>query len=239
MKLSNKKKSILFEYIPMAITGIGILICAIVFKQMFIKVFPLFFSLLIMLLNSRANRIGYVLGSINSCIYIIGFLMEGVYGSVASTVFGIVIMMITYFRWKSKAYGKATIFRKFSTSGRVILAEILCIAWAITSFVLSKMGGTATLIDGMTMVLGFATNILNIAACVEAPFLNIISGLCSLGLWVQIVFVNGNYAASTYLVYSVYCVYMIARTFFRWLKLYKEQQRLKGYRKSHIISGIK
>ena len=224
MKLGDKKKAILFEYLPMAMTGIGILICAIVFKQMFIKVLPLFFSLLIMLLNSRANRIGFILGAINSCIYIIGYLMEGVYGSVASTAFGIVIMLITYFRWKSKAYGKATVFRRFSARGRVLLALTLCVAWALVSFVLRTMGGTATVIDGLSMVLGFAINILSIVAYVEAPFLNIISGLSQFALWVQIVFVNGNYAAMTYLVYSIYCAYMIARTFYRWLALYKEQQ---------------
>jgi nicotinamide mononucleotide transporter PnuC len=224
MNLRDKKKAILFEYLPMAVTGIGILVCAIVFEQMFIKVLPLFFSLLIMLLNSRANRIGFLLGAINSCIYIIGYLMEGVYGTVASTVFGIVIMLITYFRWKSNAYGKATVFRRFRTRGRVLLALVLCAVWAATTFVLSRMGGTATVMDGLTMVLGFAVNILNIVAYVEAPFLNTVSGLCQFALWVQIVFINGNYAAMTYLVYSIYCTYMIARTFYRWLALYKEQQ---------------
>ena len=43
MKLTEKdKKKFLFEYLPMLITGIGVLVCAIVFKQMFIKVLPLF-----------------------------------------------------------------------------------------------------------------------------------------------------------------------------------------------------
>ncbi len=225
MKTGDKKKAILFEYLPMAVTGIGILVCAIIFKQMFIKVLPLFFSLIIMLFNSRANRIGFILGSINSCIYIIGYLMEGVYGTVASTVFGIVIMLISFFRWKNNAYGKATMFRRFSACGRALLALVLCVMWAATSFTLSKIGGTATVIDGLTMVLGFATNILTMVAYVEAPFLNIISGLCQFALWVQIVFINGNYAAMAYLVYNVYCTYMLIRTFYHWLTLYKEQQR--------------
>lgn len=225
MSISNKKKTILFEYLPMALTGIGILTCAIVFEQMLIKVLPLFFSLLIMLLNSRANRIGFLLGAINSCIYIIGFLMEGVYGTVASTIFGIVIMLITYFRWKNNAYGKATVFRRFSVGGRILLALALCTAWAVTSFVLWLMNGTATIMDGLTMVLGFATNILSIVAYVEAPFLNIISCLSQFALWVQIVFINGNSADMTYLIYSIYCTYMVIRTFCRWLKLYKEQHR--------------
>ena len=34
MNLRNKKKAILFEYLPMAVTGIGILVCAIVFEHL-------------------------------------------------------------------------------------------------------------------------------------------------------------------------------------------------------------
>lgn len=227
MKLGDKTKVILLEYLPMALTGIGILICAIVFQQMFIKVLPMFFSLLIMLLNSRANRIGFLLGAINSGIYIVGYLMEGVYGTVASTVFGIVIMLITYFRWKGNAYGKATVFRRFSGRGRVVLALVLCAAWAATSFALWAMGGTATVMDGLTMALGFATNLLNVVAYVEAPFINTVNGLCQCVLWAQIVFIDGNYAAMTYLLSSAYSMYMIVRTCVRWCAFYQEQQRLK------------
>ena len=75
-----------------------------------------------MLFNSRANRIGFVLGSLNSLIYIIGYLIEGVYGTVFSTFFGIVAGMAAYFRWKKKSYGKATIFRSFSGKQRVLLS---------------------------------------------------------------------------------------------------------------------
>ena len=151
MKLTKQQtRTCLFEYLPMLITGVGILICAIVFKQMFIKVLPLFFSLIIMLLNSRANRIGFLLGAANSGIYLIGYFLESVYGTMMSTLFGMAMALIAYFRWKKDSYGKATIFRSFSVTQRIFGAGCLVLAWSICSFILWKMGGTAVVFDGLT-----------------------------------------------------------------------------------------
>ena len=227
MKLTEKQtKSLLFEYVPMFVTAIGILACAIVFKQMFIKVLPLFFSLVIMLLNSRANRIGFLLGAINSVIYIVGYIMEGVYGSVASTAVGIVFAVIAYFSWKREAYGKATVFRAFTGRQRIILSFVMAVAWGICSFVLWKLDGTAVVIDGLVLVLGFVMPILNIKAYIESALLNVINCAIQAVMWGQIIITNGNLATLTYLIYSIYCTYMVVRTFLRWLSLYKEQQAL-------------
>ena len=235
MKLSEKQiKRVLFEYLPMSVTGVGILICAIVFKQMFIKTFPVLFSLLIMLFNSRANRIGFLLGAINSVIYIIGYLMEGVYGSVASTGFGIVMALVAYIRWKKDAYGKATTFRVFSGRNRILLTVVLLIAWAIASFALWKMGGTAVVFDGLVMVLGVLLPILNIWAFIESAFLNVLNIILQVGMWISIIITDNNLANLTYLIYTVYALYMVVRTFLRWLSLYKEQQELNKKDKAEV-----
>lgn len=226
-KKTQLKRKILLEYLPMSITGIGILISAIVFKQMVIKVVPLFVSLLVMLLSSRANRFTFLLGAANSVIYIIGYIMEGVYGQVAQAVFGIVMMLIAYFRWKKDAYGKSTHFRSFSIRGKILLTLVICAAWATASFVLWKMNGTAVVFDGLTMVLGFAVNILNVWGFIEVPFINLIASFMQSIMWVQIIFANGNYAAATYFVSNLYNLYMIARTAIKWCSLYKEQQAKK------------
>ncbi len=229
MKLTEKQiKRVWFEYLPMAITAIGILVCAIVFKQMIIKVLPLFFSLVIMLLNAKANRIGFLLGALNSCIYIIGYFMEGVYGTMASTIFGIAMALIAYFRWRKEAYGKATIFRSFSGKQRALFGGLLVLAWAICAFVLWKLNGTAVVTDGLILVLGVVVPILTIAAYIESPALNVISCLTQLILWAQVVFIDKKTASLTYLIYTSYALYMTVRTFFRWLSLYKEQQALNN-----------
>ena len=222
----QRTRKYLFEYLPMLITGIGILVCAIVFKQMFIKVLPLFFSLIIMLLNSRANRIGFLLGAANSGIYLIGYFLEGVYGTMASTLFGIAMALIAYFRWKKDSYGKATMFRSFSVNQRIFGVGFLLLAWSICSFILWKMDGTAVIFDGLTLVLGIVVPILNIIAYIEAPALNIISVAAQVILWIQIVCVDGKLHNLTYLIYMTYALYMTTRTFLRWAALYREQHSL-------------
>ena len=220
------RKKIFRDYVPMAITAIGILVCAIVFKQTFIKVLPLFFSLIIMLLNSRANRIGFLLGAANSGIYLIGYFLEGVYGTMASTLFGIAMALIAYFRWKKDSYGKATIFRSFTAKQRVLGASFLILAWATSSIVLWKMGGTAVVFDGLTLVLGIVVPILNVVAYIEAPVLNIISVTAQVILWIEVVCLDGKLANLTYLIYMVYALYMTTRTFLRWVAWYREQHSL-------------
>ncbi len=236
--MNNKTvKKIFMDYVPMAITAIGILVCAIVFEQMFIKVLPLFFSLIIMLLNAKANRIGFLLGALNSCIYIIGYFMEGVYGTMTSTLFGIAMALIAYFRWKKDAYGKATVFRSFSGKQRILLSGLLVLAWAICAFVLWKMDGTAVVTDGLALVLGVVVPILNIVAYIESPALNLVSIATQLFLWVQVVFIDGKMANLTYLIYMAYALYMTVRTFFRWLSLYKEQQALGKVKKEELSNA--
>ena len=223
----SMNKKIFSEYIPMGLTAIGILICAIVFKQMFIKVLPLFFSLIIMLINSHANRIGFLLGALNSVIYIVGYFMEGVYGTMASTLFGIAMALLAYFRWKKDAYGKATVFRAFSGKQRIWLSIVLLFAWAICSFILWKMNGAAVITDGLSLVLGIVVPVLNIMAYIESPLLNVLSTFVQLFMWVQIVCIDGKLANLTYLIYMIYALYMVVRTFFRWTALYKEQKMAK------------
>lgn len=222
---NNTANKIFMDYIPMAVTAMGILVCAIIFRQMFIKVLPLFLSLIIMLLNAKANRIGFLLGALNSFIYIIGYLMEGVYGTLSSTAFGIIMALAAYFRWRSDAYGKATIFRAFTGKQRIWLGAGGLCAWMIASCILWEMDGTAIVTDGLVLVLGIVVPVLNVLAYIEAPFLNILSALSQLFLWVQVVFVDGKYANLTYLIYMVYALYMIVRMFFRWIALYKEQRQ--------------
>ena len=220
----KKKNTIIYEYTPIAITAIGIIVCAIIFKQTLVKTLPVLFSLLIMLFNSRANRIGFLLGALNSVIYIIGYLQEGVYGTAASTGFGIIMALTAYFCWKKKSYGKATIFRGFSLSGRLLLTALISIAWVISSFVLWKMGGTAVVMDGLVLVLGILVPILNVWAFLEAALLNVLSCTLQLVMWIVIIITNRSLANLTYLIYMTYATYMVGRMFLRWVALYREQR---------------
>ena len=232
MEQVDKKKElirkILFDYIPMAVTGICLIVSAIIVKQMPIKVLPTLITLLVLLLSAKANRVTFLLGAANSVLYTIGYVMEGLYGQVALAVFGIVTMLIAYFSWKKDSYGKSTVFRAFNLKGKLVLTFVMLVGWAITSFVLWKLNGSAVVLDGLSMVIAFAVNILNIWGYIESPILNVVSTLIQMAMWVQIIFTAGNATAVTYFVSSLYNMYMVSRTAIKWYKLYKEQQAKKG-----------
>ena len=79
MKTLDKKSRILFEYLPMLITGVGAFTTAIIYKQPVLKVLPIFITLFVMLFNSRANRIGFIIGGCNCFLYFISFMMQQLY----------------------------------------------------------------------------------------------------------------------------------------------------------------
>ena len=212
----------------MAVTGICLIVSAIIVKQMPIKVLPTLITLLVLLLSAKANRVTFLLGAANSVLYTIGYVMEGLYGQVALALFGIVTMLIAYFSWKKDSYGKSTVFRAFNLKGKLVLTFVMLVSWAITSFVLWKLNGTAVVFDGLSMVIAFAVNILNIWGYIESPILNVGSTLIQMAMWVEVIFSDGNVTAVTYFVSNLYNLYMVSRTAIKWYKLYKEQQAKKG-----------
>ena len=64
-------------YILLGATAVGITVTGIVFGQDFVRMIPLYVSLFVMLLNSRANRLGLLLGSINSILYALIYYYYG------------------------------------------------------------------------------------------------------------------------------------------------------------------
>ena len=71
--MKDKKKIIII-----AITGIAILVAGILCKQEFFLMIPLFVSLFVMAFQSEANRVGPLIGSINSIIYAAAYIYMGV-----------------------------------------------------------------------------------------------------------------------------------------------------------------
>lgn len=218
------RKFVLFELIPVLITFIAIVSLGIYFGQSAIKLIPVCVSLVVMLFNARANRLGLLLGACNSLIYAIGYYSEGLYGSVLSTLYGAVVSFASFFVWKKRAYGSSTVFRRMKAKFELLAAAGFALLVAVSVLILYRAGGTEPVLDGLTMMLGLILPLLTMFAFIEALPLNVVNMIVSLTLWIRIV-AAGNFADITYLVYSVYCTYMTARLVVRWLKLYSEQQR--------------
>lgn len=224
--MNQAQKKIWFEYLPLCVTFVGIVTCAILFKQAFIKTLPVCFSLVIGLLNSRANRIAFLFGATNSLLYIVGYYLEGVYGSMLVAAFSACLQAASFFLWKKRAYKQATEFRALSNKNRILLGVGLLCIWALTSAILSRVGGNEYVLDGLILVLGFTVTIMQMLALVDSCPLNILNVTISLILWIRII-AGGAIANVTYLISSAYTLYMVIKAAKKWITLYKEQQRAK------------
>ena len=65
----------------MAVTAILITVTGILFQQSFLRILPLYVSLVVGVLQSRANRYAALLGGINSILYTLVYLYLGLYAS--------------------------------------------------------------------------------------------------------------------------------------------------------------
>ena len=152
--------------------------------------------------------------------------MEGLYGTVVSAIFGGIVQYVSFFVWKQRSYGNSTIFRRMKTSWRIVSAVGILVAWALSSFILWKIGGNEFVLDGLSMVLAYIAYVLTMFAFIENIFIALTSLVISNTLWIRII-LGGNIANVTYLIYSIYSTYMSIRTQIRWIQLYREQKRSK------------
>lgn len=205
-------------------TGIAILVAGILCKQEFFLMIPLFVSLFVMSFQSEANRIGPLIGSINSLIYTAAYIYMGVYASAASAVlFSFPIQLMTFFRWKKNAYKKTAVFRKMTTKMRIIWSGLFLIAWGIIAVIFMHLDYEYAVLDSCTLLFGFVIPVLTMLAYIEYTYLWIVQ--CVLGVFLNIQMVINDPKETTYLIYGVYALYCVIGAFISVQKFYKEQQK--------------
>lgn len=217
--MRNKKKIVII-----AVTGIAILVAGIACKQEFFLMIPLFVSLFVMAFQSEANRMGPLIGSINSLIYTAAYIYMGVYASAASAILlSFPIQMMTFFRWKKNAYKKTVVFRKMTTKMRIGWSVAFLVVWAIMAVVCMHLDYEYAILDSGSFLFGLVIPVLTMLAYIEYTYLWIVQ--CILGVFLNIQMVINDPKETTYLIYGVYAFYCVIGAFISVQKFYKEQQK--------------
>lgn len=216
--------------ILMAITAVLITACVIIFKPDPIRVLPYYVSLIIGALQASANRYAPLIGGFNSILYAIVFYSIGLNGNALyALLFSFPLQIITFIRWQKNKYGSSTLFKKMSWLGRGITAVIFVLAVIGFRVVLNIMGGEQQLFDSITTLFGILITVLTMLSYVEYSYLSPISGIVSIAMYSQMVFVPNGGSSAHFLIFSIYSFICVTRGFFRIQKLYKEQQKtVKG-----------
>lgn len=211
-------------YILIAVTALLITATGIIFKQPFLRILPLYFSLVIMLLNADINRYGALLGGLNSILYGVTYVHYNLYASAAyALAVSFPIQIITFILWTKRKDGRTTKLRKMTAKQRILAAVVSLVSWGVVMYILQLMGGNHSFLDNTNAILSVIITFMTMFAFVEYTYLAILSGIV-------VVFLNLSLAVEspemlTYLIYSLYSFICVVRAFFRAKWIYKEQNQ--------------
>lgn len=212
-----------YKKIIIVLTGIAILAAGVLCKQEFFLMIPLFVSLFVMAFQSEANRVGALIGAVNSVIYTLTYMYMGVYASAASAfLFSFPIQLGTFFSWKKKAYKNTAVFKKMSNKARTVFILSVLALWAVLAGVFVHLKYEYAILDSITFLLGFIVPILTMLAYIEYTYLWIVQAV--IGLLLNVQMVMNDYKETTYLIYGVYALYCVIGAFVTVHRYYKEQQ---------------
>ncbi len=206
----------------MTLTGILITVSGIYYKQSFLRILPLYNSLIIALLQSRVNRYSNLLGSINSILYAAVYFY---YGLMASTfhalLFSFPMQMITFIRWNRNKWDKSTVLHKMTWWQRLILIFGYFTALLIMWKILPLFGAKYVLLDSATNLLGIIILFLTMFAFIEYTPCMIVNGI--IGIVLYIAMLKETPDIMPFLIFSVYSFICICFAFFEARRLYKKQ----------------
>ncbi len=197
-------KDNLFVFICAAVTFVGILSTAIIFKQNPIKTLPLFISLFVMFLQARVSRYAFLVGGINSILYAISYVLMGLYATaIYAFASSFPLQIITFINWKKKTSGGVTELRKMSWGVRGLVLLGFVIIGIPAYFAVSAIpGASQSLLDVTGTLLGILVTVLTMLRFAEYAPLNLVSVAISLATHIAIF----SYDTSniTYVIYTLY-----------------------------------
>ena len=224
--IKNKEK--IFDITLVGTTAILITICSLTFRENVFVVIPLYVSLFVWFLQSKANKYAFLLGGLNSILYAAVDLFNGLYATaVYDVLVSCTLQIITFINWNRHAYGKnSTIFKRLSAKQITLIASAGILLWSGLYFVLSLFNSEYMLFDNTRTLLGIAATILCALSYIEYTYLQQVNIVVSLVLYAMIF--KEEPIMITHFIFNIYAFICAIRSFIKMKKLYKEQQSLKG-----------
>ena len=213
-----------YLYILAVAVFILITVFAVIYEQSFIRLLPIYASIIIRMLHSRANRYGYLFGGVNQILYGLTYLYYNLYSSMLyAFLISFPIQIITFIAWTRKSYKCSTRFRALSVRGRLAVLAIGIAAYAVYTMVMLKIEPNANqpLVDCASFILGIACSALTILSFIEYTYLSIVYNLLSLTLYVLVAITSPEML--TYVVFGIYAVTCAIMQFLSVKKIYAEQ----------------
>lgn len=213
-----------YTLLLMAVTAIGITVTGVLFRQAAIRMIPLYVSLIISLMHTRAIRYAHLMGCINVIWY--GFV-NLYYGLIASAMFcfffSCPVQLATFLNWQKHRYGASTTFKKLRTGWRFGIAVAFLAAWVCLAAVLRALGSAHQILDNTATLSGILVSLLVMLSFIEHAPLRVVDSLLNIALMLGVV-LGGQPEQIPYVIYNTYALICVTIGAVRTLALYKEQQ---------------
>lgn len=212
-------------YILTAICALLIVWTGILYHQPVIRMIPLFNSLIVGILISKASRYAPLVGSINCLIYTYVYISLRLYANAANAfLVGFPIQLITFLRWNKRAYKNSTRFHKMSTFHWVVTSGCFALTFIGVNLLLSAIGGGYQLWDTTASLLDVLSNTLRMLSFREYSWIMPFGGTGSIIL--NISMLREHPGQITFVIYAVHSFICIISQFFRVRKLCQEQEEI-------------
>ena len=211
------------RYILMAVAFAGITVAAVLTGSDVYRIIPLYVSLLVMYLQTKASRFSFLLGGCNAAYYAIVYLYLGLYGMAAySLLMASPIQIFAYLRWKKRAYGNSAILKRLTVKQRIISVAAFAVVWTALYFALQALGSGYVLLDNTISVISTAANIASLLYLIEFPYIQCVAHILNITLYTQMI--RQEPKQWTYLIYSFYALVCGIISAIYMQKLYKKQK---------------
>ena len=221
-----KLRGHIYKYVLIAITAVAITVAAVLTGCPIYRLVPLYVSLFVMYLQTKASRFSFLLGGCNAAYYAAVYAFLGLYGmALYSVLVASPIQIVTYIRWKKRAYKYSALLKRLTWKQRIMAVAVFAGVWGILYVLLSSLGSGYLVLDNTVSVIGVASNVASLLYLIEFPYVQCLSLVLNIVLYMQMV--QTDPMQWTFLIYTVYALICALISAVYMQKLYNWQRKEK------------
>lgn len=221
-----KLRGHIYKYVLIAITAVAITVAAVLTGCPIYRIVPLYVSLFVMYLQTKASRFSFLLGGCNAAYYAAVYAFLGLYGmALYSVLVASPIQIVTYIRWKKRAYKYSALLKRLTWKQRIMAVAVFAGVWGILYVLLSSLGSGYLVLDNTVSVIGVASNMASLLYLIEFPYVQCLSLVLNIVLYMQMV--QTDPMQWTFLIYTVYALICALISAVYMQKLYNWQRKEK------------
>lgn len=219
-----KLRGHIYKYVLIALTAAAVTVAAVLTGCPVYRVIPLYVSLFVMYLQTKASRFSFLLGGCNAAYYALVYFFLELYGmALYSLLIACPIQIMTYIRWKKRAYKHSALLKRLSWKQRLGAVLGFGAVWGLLYAVLSGFGSGYLILDNTVSVIGAMANAASLLYLIEFPYVQCLSLVLNIVLYIQMV--QEDPRQWTFLIYTTYALICAAISAVYMQKLYNWQKK--------------